>query len=189
MITRIFAIHGAWSSPKIFNYLKYRLGDGYSWEFLNYQDQVHNLQGIIDDVIDLSEPHHVIGHSMGGLIGLKLLSKSWVSSLTTIATPIGGIELNMMQRYLTRSTFLLDIADYSTLIQSIKNIKTIKPIQHIISTKGFNPFLYEENDGVVTLKSQRSVKFGKSYEIAATHTEVVMHNDTASIIDNFYKVI
>lgn len=189
MTTRIFAIHGAYSTPRIFNYLKYKLGDEYSWTFLNYQVQIDDLEKIIKSVSDLKEPHHIIGHSMGGLIGLKLIDKSWVDSITTISTPLGGIDISIMQRYLSRSSFLNDIADYSEFIRSIKQTKTSKPIQHLISTTGFNPFILENSDGVITLRSQQSNTLGPIYKIPATHIGIMLSDKIRDLLVNFWTSI
>lgn len=186
MITSIFAIHGAYSTPKVFNYLKYRLGDNYSWKFLNYQDKVDDLEKIINSVVDLDEPHHVIGHSMGGLIGLKLIHKPWVKSVTTISTPLGGVDLNIMQRYISRGSFLNDISDYSEFIRSIKQTKTSKPIQHLVSMIGFHPWMYEPNDGVITIRSQLTYSLGPVYKIDTNHIESVLSDKTRELLMNFW---
>lgn len=183
----IYAIHGAYSSPNIFNYIRHRLGKTYSWTFLNYQHQTSDIDNILNGVIDLSEQHHIIGHSMGGLFGLKLADKPWVKSITTIATPLGGLELNIIQRYLSRTSFLTELCDYGDFIKSVKNTKTDKPIQHLITTRGFSPFIYEPNDGVVTVRTQLAYKLGNLIQIEAGHLEVMMLDETVNHIKSFLK--
>lgn len=187
-MANILAIHGAFSTPRMFNFLKRKL-KSHTWEFLDYSDQVSD----IDSIISLAkkrnpgEPCYVIGHSMGGLIGLSLLKEPWVQGVATIATPLGGLDINMLQSYLSRSHFLSEIAHNSSFIRTIHNIKTTKPVLHLITTHGFNPYIYEPNDGVVTLRSQQRWSCGISYEIYANHSEVLLHEDTVLHLQNWLK--
>ena len=187
MMKYIFAIHGAFSSPKIFNYLKTQLGPTYHWRFLNYQDETGGFNKIINSIPDFSEPHYVIGHSMGGLMALGIFPKPWVRSITTIATPLGGVDVNLMQQYLSRSEFMSDINSHGDLIQKLSKIQTNKPVQHLISTNGFNPWVYEPNDGVVTLRSQRAYNLGVSHDIPSNHAEVMLNELTVDILRKFWN--
>ena len=187
MTIRIYAIHGAFSSPMVFNYLRYRFKKRYDWCFLDYHDQTGGLESIIQGVNDQDEQCHVIGHSMGGLIALSLIDRPWVKSVTTISTPLGGIDISILQSYLSRSGFMNDISSHGAFIDQIKNISTTKPVQHIISNTGFNPWLYEPNDGVVTLRSQRAVSFGSTHDVDANHIEILMTDQTVNILDGFWN--
>lgn len=187
MTNRIYAIHGAFSSPRVFNYLRFRFKKEHEWKFLDYQDQTGGLDSIIKNVEDQSEPAHVVGHSMGGLIALSMIDLTWVKSVTTISTPLGGIDINILQSYLSRSGFMNDISSHSSFINGMKNIRTEKPVQHLISTVGFNPWLYEPNDGVVTLRSQRAVALGPVHEIDANHSEILMTEQTVKVLGDFWN--
>ena len=59
------------------------------------------------------------------------------------------------------------------------------PVQHIITTRGFNPYMFDENDGVVSLTSQRGWSVGDVYEIAANHAEIMQHDDCIKQIKTF----
>lgn len=181
---QIYAIHGAFSSPTIFNYLIHRLGSKFSWQFLDYHNETYGINDVIKNAV-FSKPCHVIGHSMGGLIALGLMHNDFVKTVTTIACPLGGIEISPMQRWYSRSSFVNDISSAGDFIKSIKTSSVIKPIQHLISTCGFNPWMYEPNDGVITIKSQRSYALGKTHDIAANHVEIMMHDHTVALIRDF----
>jgi triacylglycerol esterase/lipase EstA (alpha/beta hydrolase family) len=183
-MAKVYAIHGAFSSPRIFNYLRYKIGSGFTWTYLDYQDITSGIQDIIANVTE-QEYCHVIGHSMGGLIALALANQSWVKTVTTIATPIGGIDVNIFQSYITRSRFVTEIASHGDFISSLKSQKITKPVQHLITTVGFNPFIYEPNDGVVTVRSQKISSFGDTVEMAANHSEVMLDPKTAHCIRHF----
>jgi len=190
MTKHILAIHGAFSTPVIWNYFNRELTE-YTWHFVDYSTKTQDINQVIaqirSDYYGSTLAFDVIGHSMGGLIALSLEGESWVNSITTIATPLGGIDMNLLQVYFSRSGFLGEISNYSKFISLLHKTKYTKPIQHIITTSGFNPWMFEDNDGVVTLKSQRYWNIGKSIDIHANHSEVMMHNQTVSVLRNFLQ--
>lgn len=187
MIKNILAIHGAYSSPFIFNYLKKELPEDYNWQFFDYRKNVEGHMGSLIDQLTASIncEYHIIGHSMGGLLGLWLGENMAIKSITTIAAPLCGIDVTLLQTMMTRSPYIKEIAHNSRFVKSIHDQEYFMPVQHIISTKGYNPFIYEENDGVVTLKSQRGWAAGGVHEIPANHAEVMLHDDTVELVKDF----
>ena len=186
MTKHIFAIHGAFSSPRIFNYLRNRIGKEYTWHFLDYQNETSGLTEIIGSIAP-PRSAHVLGHSMGGLIALGLANQPWVQSVTTIATPLGGVDLNLFQSYLSRSEFVKEIASHGEFISKLRKQIICKPVQHLISTNGFSPWIYEPNDGVVTIRSQRALEIGEVHEIPANHAEIMMDDLTVEKLLDFWK--
>lgn len=185
-MSNILAIHGAFSTPRMFNFLKSKL-DYHHWEFLDYRDQIEDINAIIELAKNLNSNRlcHIIGHSMGGLIALSLINEPWVKSVVTIATPLGGLDINPIQSYLSRSHFLSEISHNSKFIRAIHAQQTVKPALHIITTHGFNPYIYETNDGVVTLRSQQRWSCGQTVEVEANHSEVLLHEDTVNHLQNW----
>jgi len=183
----IFAIHGAFSTPVIFNYLRSRLNE-HDWHFLDYHNDVNGVDDICARAV-IDRPSHVIGHSMGGLIALALADNPNVISITTIATPLDGLSVNALQAYLTRSGFINEVAHRSTFMQRLHRTTYAQPVQHLLSTVGFNPYMYEPNDGVVTLKSQRSWAAGKTIELDANHAEIMLMDDTVAAVRRFMAEI
>ena len=179
----IFAIHGAFSTPTIFNYLRLRLSKC-DWRFLDYHEDVKGVDDICARAV-IDRPSHVIGHSMGGLIALALAADPNVISITTVATPLDGLGVNALQAYLTRSGFINEVAYRSMFMQRLHRTKYSQPVQHLISTAGFNPYMYEDNDGVVTLKSQRGWAAGPTIEIAANHAEIMLRDETVAQLSSF----
>lgn len=178
-MVKILAIHGAFSTPRMFSYLKAELSQ-HSWTFLDYRNEIENIDSIISYAKNqlINEDCHIIGHSMGGLIALALANEPRVNSVATIATPLGGLDMNYIQTAISRSHFLAEISQNSKFIRTLHSTKISKPVLHIISTNGFNPYIYEPNDGVVTLRSQQRWKAGQQIEVAANHSEVLLHEDT-----------
>ena len=186
MKTRVLAIHGAFSSPRIFNYLQQQTHTRTVWQFWNYAGRNDGLATILESFQEPLHPHHVVGHSMGGIMALSLLHQPWVQSVTTISTPLGGLDVNVFQNMFSRSSFTQDIASHSERIRQLTNLETNKPVQHIISTQGFNPWLYEPSDGVVTLRSQRAFALGATHDVSANHAEIMLSPETVELLLKFW---
>ena len=84
-MSKILAIHGAFSTPRMFNYLKKEL-DNHSWEFIDYRDKIDNIDNIIYHAQTAfnGSNYTIIGHSMGGLIALSLANHIDVDRLVKI---------------------------------------------------------------------------------------------------------
>jgi len=184
----ILAIHGAFSTPRMFAFLKTQLDD-YNWQFLDYRDKISDIETIVDSVKTqpFVEKFHIIGHSMGGLIALALADQPWAQSITTIATPLAGLDLNLLATYLSRSHFLSEISQNSKFIKHIHSQKYALPVHHIITTHGYNPYMFEPNDGVVSVRSQKKWACGKTTDIDANHSEVLLHEKTVDILRNWFN--
>ena len=57
---KIFAIHGAFSTPTIFNYAKAKIKN-FDWHMFDYSNDINDFQQVCDRAIDvIHEPcHHV----------------------------------------------------------------------------------------------------------------------------------
>tara|TARA_B110000503_G_C7074186_1_gene382192 strand:+ start:460 stop:1014 length:555 start_codon:yes stop_codon:yes gene_type:complete len=182
----VLAIPGAWSSPRIYQWLKQEIAS-VTWKFLEF-DSAQSLTAIYNKALEHQEPCHVVGHSMGGLIALSLARQSWVKSITTISTPVGGLDLNVFQVMFSRSKLMQEISSTSRFIETLSKSSVKLPCQHIISTQGFNPWIYVPNDGVVTVKSQTAHAWGQQWMVSANHCEVMLDPQTVKILENFWKI-
>jgi len=184
---KILAIHGAFSTPTIFNYAKTKI-KGYDWQMFDYSADINDFERVCDAAIySIEEPVHVIGHSMGGMIALFLGGHHLVRSITTIASPLDGLDVSMIQQYMSRSSFIIELSKNGRLVNNLHRAGYPMPVQHIITTRGFNPYMFEENDGVVSLTSQRGWSAGTVHEIAANHAEIMQHDDCIKKIKIFLE--
>ena len=191
MTKQILAIHGAFSTPTVFNYLQAKMPE-YSWSFFDYSDSTGDIVELVYKASLCADPknkYHVIGHSMGGLMAMGLCELPFVSSVTTIATPLGGLDLNVFQTFFSRSLFLREIARDSQFVKSLQTSNYTKPVQHVITTAGFSPWIYEPSDGVVTLKSQKAWNAGTQVEINSNHTEVMLNPQTVTCLKSFFSTV
>jgi esterase/lipase len=186
---KIIAIHGAFSSPSSFNHLKSNLAH-HEWTCLDYSTRSHGIEKIIREFEnDLSSPCFIIGHSLGGIIAANLSVHSNVRGIITLASPINGVVMNpLMQWMLLKNNFVHEITPSSYAIRQTQNILNyqMKPAFHLVTTKGFNPFMAEENDGVITTRSQIHAT-NLNIEIPTNHHEILQHGDTVATIDHILK--
>lgn len=180
---RIMCIHGAWSSPVSFNHLSSKIKG--EWVPCSYSPS-ESLATIISRFnSECAEPCVVVGHSLGGVIALNLHDNQHVAGIVTMASPLAGLQVNYLTRFLSRSDLIGDVASDSHIMRRTKTRVYEKPVLHLISTRGFNPFVYEENDGVVPLKSQRDWSCGEVVDVAANHYEILQHPDSIAQVAGF----
>ena len=181
----IFAIHGAFSSPGVFNYMRLKIHNQ-QWRLFDYSNDVNDFVQICNSAAnEITEPCHVIGHSMGGMIALYLAKHRNIKSITTIASPLNGLDFNLAQQYFSRSSFIRELSTNGKIIRELQDHDYAVPVQHIISTRGFNPYMFDENDGVVSLKSQRGWAAGIAYEINSNHSEIMQNDECVKLIEQF----
>jgi pimeloyl-ACP methyl ester carboxylesterase len=183
---KILAIHGAWSSSASFNYLKLKMKNKV-WQYIDYDHTVDDWDNILKKTVDVSvEPYVAIGHSLGGMIALHMSRDINCKGIVTMASPLGGLDLNLIQLYLSRSTLISSIVKNSKQVEEIQNLSFDHlPVLHLIANKGYNPFIYEANDGVLPLKVQTAWSCGTMVEISANHYEILQSEATAEAITQF----
>lgn len=183
---KILAIHGAWSSSTSFNYIKSKILPK-SWELVDYDHRKHSYEDILNMSIGLmDEPYIAIGHSLGGLIALHQCQDVLCRGIITLASPLAGLDLNLIQLYLSRASLISKIASSSREIREIHNLSFDHlSVLHLIANKGYNPFIYEDNDGVLPIKVQTGWSCGKMVEIPANHYEILQSEKTLFEITSF----
>ena len=100
----------------------------------------------------------------------------------TMASPLQGIDLNIVQNLLSRSRILPQISVNSAVVKSNKQRVYTKPTVHLIATQGFNPYIYEDSDGVLPIRTQIGWTCGSTINVPANHYEILQHPDTVAAI-------
>lgn len=183
---KILGIHGAWSSSTSFNYIKSKIKPK-DWLCVDYDHRVHSYDDILNMSIGLmDEPYVVIGHSLGGMIALHQSQDILCKGIITLASPLSGLDLNLIQLYLSRASLISKIASSSREIKEIHELSYDHvPVLHLVANKGYNPFIYENNDGVLPIKVQTSWSCGKLVDIPANHYEILQSDTTITEIKSF----
>jgi pimeloyl-ACP methyl ester carboxylesterase len=186
MTPHITYIHGANATPKSFTMIRKAL-PSHSHTNIIYSAS-DRLQDIINATIKyVDQPTHVVSHSMGGIIGVAMshLRPDLFKTVTTISTPFGGSEaadkLLMMMPY---NTFLRNIQTSNPILREIIAVGPTVPTMNIITTQGSHAFETKQNDGVVTVESQKAFS-GLHVEVPYDHFEVLQDEEVAMAIGSF----
>lgn len=182
-------IHGAQASYKSFNFIKSKFPN-HNIIDITYTTAVpleENLDNCIKEVEKIKKDISIIGHSLGGILGLGLsqLSNN-VDKLVTLSTPFGGSKMADTLRWWYPSIQLFD--DISTLSPILKEVRyrgAKKPTLSFITTEGRSPLFHEPNDGVVSVSSQISLPGSNYVQVPLNHFEILLCEDVALKIKEF----
>lgn len=182
-------IHGAFSSPISFNYIRSKLllTDELLIEYKVEDGLEFNVAKIKNIILDScgDQPVNIISHSMGGLISTMLYHENIkINKLVSMSAPLGGSKFAEYARWWTKNQLLADLSNRK-LYDSLKSKKIKCDNLFIITTKGYTNSYGIKNDCVVSVDSQCNI-IGLNYkEFEFTHTEVLMSNEIVKEIDNF----
>lgn len=182
----IWYIHGAFSSPRSFEWIKTVLPEHRA---INVEYScAGDLNGVINEIERKaleSEPFDIVGHSLGGVIGVILAQRCpQVRRVVTMASPFGGSRMAAFLQFLTPGTFMHHMQPLSPIMVEARQTPP-RPTLSLVTTGGSIPAFLEPNDGVVTLNSQRAL-IGASYvDVAVNHFEVLLDAQTPRLIFEF----
>ena len=182
-------IHGAHSSALSFKYVNIALPE-HKALYLNYSvdtpfiDNEKEFWNLIHNEFK-GEPCDIIAHSMGGLYAARIAKKcDCVQRVVTISTPYGGSKFVDYLRLLAPQYQLFkDVRCSSPVIKSFTGYTSEKPFLQIVTTGGGNPLMGEQNDGTVTIRSQKSIGVDM-VELDLNHFEVLLSDVAINVIKN-----
>ena len=185
-------IHGANQSSNSFNYLSEKCN--FSKEvFVNYNssNKFYDNLNLIHDQVSHVDPCFLIGHSMGGIYALHLLTKLNVLGAVSISTPFNGSRAADWAKYVVPKYQLFkDAGRRSDPIISGHGIDVSCPWTQIVSTMGGVPYHEGPNDGVCTTASMEHRKNDmKIARVANTHFEVMVSSEVKEIICGTYRKV
>lgn len=179
----ITGIHGAFSTPNAFNYIT--LNSKHVWKFVDYSDKKIGIEDIIDELNKkINQDTIIVGHSLGGVMGCMLLENKHVKGVITIASPLGGIYINRFIAVYMAKNFVSEMKQNGKIVKRVQEVidSTDKQVYNIVTSKGYNPFLVNPNDGVIEISSQVMSPHQKVY-IPAGHNEVMTTPELVRTLD------
>lgn len=188
---QIIYIHGFNSTHKIFSYLQTQLPE-HTATFIDY-DSTLSVEDAFDYVLEhipTDTEFSVIGHSLGGILAHLVASRTTdnvkVENLVTISTPFGGsMAASRLKWFYPSYAILRDLSPYSQQLTDIRASETKCPFLSIVSTAGSLPLSSDENDGIVTVKSQLNIIPTDRIFVDANHFEVMQDDITVKAVENF----
>jgi pimeloyl-ACP methyl ester carboxylesterase len=194
----LLLIHGAWCSGKSFNYVVKKILDdskvGKIVKF-EYDCQMEKLGAIryrlektLEDLADNELKTVVVGHSLGGLLALSVSQYHEVAKTITLAAPLSGLRYNpLLYHYLSyHSPIVKHLAPKSSFLEEVQTSSYgTNPIDVLAAVNGYNPMIYEPNDGVISIETQTkwTPYPSKLYRVDANHNEILMAADTIIAIE------
>jgi len=151
-------IHGANSSSDSFNYIISNIKPKNS-TIIDYDSAngfFPNLE-MMANKIPKDKKIFLVSHSLGGIYSVHLTNIFNVVGAVSISTPYSGSSLADWARFMIPNYQLFrDVGTKSQPIITAQDIKITIPWIQLVSTKGRVPWMVPDNDGVVTIQSQKS---------------------------------
>lgn len=183
-------MHGANSTPKSFNYIRDQLPRHVPQD-IEYGHR-EPLSRIVDRIVarvattEGVAPIHLIGHSLGGVVALAAAQRSSrIAKVATIAAPFGGSNVAALMRWLTPCQLFEDIHPGASVISAISRAAPVKNCLSIVTTAGGTTMIPEENDGVVSVSSQTSIRGPLYYKTACNHFECLLSDEVVDLLKDF----
>jgi pimeloyl-ACP methyl ester carboxylesterase len=183
----ILYLHGLGASPLSFRYIQHKLPEHkILFVQMNPADFVDTTIARVSTFLEGHEDVTIVAHSLGGLIGVGLLSLPSVSGLVSMASPFGGHPVALVMGLWSNEPIFKDLSPYGGTIRRLQRkwATAGKPHLAIVTTSGV-PFMGYDNDGVVTIASQTTL-VGPRYEaLALNHFEVLLSDEAVNLIQDF----
>ncbi|MNK09954.1 Alpha/beta hydrolase family protein [compost metagenome] len=199
-VPSIWFIHGANATALSFSRIQSELVKAEAirkYEFINVkyncQDPLSETVEKIANVLPDGVPIYLVGHSLGGVIGVAVaqhnkhfgLEKD-IRGVVTMASPLGGCEgADYLQWLFPHYHLFKNISTKNRIVSDIKATGVTVPTLSFITTSGNNPIYPEANDGVVTVNSQRALRGTKKIEVPYNHFEVLLSDNVIDHIKGF----
>lgn len=184
----ILYIHGAFSTKGSFNYIKEKLPK-HNITFLEYNigDDIHDvIDKCVQTLVENNKKVSIVAHSFGGIIAAVVAQKcALVEKVLTISSPFGGSKAADLIKWFNPHPTFTTICTSSSVLRALNGAKPTCPIRSIITTCGQNPIFSEDNDGVVTVSSQKAWNTTDIKELEFNHFEVLMSTEIVAEIRQF----
>lgn len=185
----IVYVHGANATAESFSYIRHCIKNQFKEPdlLLEYQSENgfdNNLSTMKKQLAKLDRLFF-ISHSLGGIYSLFLANHFYKSTLggVSLSTPYGGSEQADFARYfLPFSRLMKDIGTMSKPIREVKNLPAPPNWTQVVTTQGHSPWINEQNDGIVTVKSMRARRDFELVDIPINHYEIMVNNQAVDLI-------
>lgn len=182
-------VHGLNSSHYSFAYMAKEIGAVSKIDYTSHQALDLSVAQVMKQ-LPKKDPIILIGHSLGGVIStlIALNQTHNVQKVVTISSPLGGSQAAAWMRWFVTLPVLSDITPSSFAMRRLVTETAPCPVLSIVSTSGGLPMISREpNDSVVTVSSQKALKYAKKIEVKANHFEVLMHEKTIEAVRKFVQ--
>ena len=185
----IVYIHGASATSESFTHIRQYVRETFNEPDIlieyksdnGFENNLNEMKGMLDGEDRL----FFISHSLGGIYSLYLADyyKETTRGGISLSTPYGGSEEADFARYfLPFNRLMKDVGTMSHVIKESRYLPAPPNWTQVVTTVGQSPWIQQQNDGVVTLKSMRSRTDFNLVEVDLNHYEVVISDRVVQII-------
>lgn len=185
----IVYIHGASATAESFSYIRQFVRDHFEEPDIvleyksdqGFENNLNAMKGQLDD----AERLFFVSHSLGGIYSLHLANyyQETTRGGVSLSTPYGGSEQADFARYfLPFSRLMKDIGTMSRPMVQARSLPAPPRWTQVVTTVGQSPWIKDDNDGVVTLRSMRYRKDFELVELPLNHYEVVLSSRVVELI-------
>jgi pimeloyl-ACP methyl ester carboxylesterase len=186
-VKQIWFIHGAYSSPLSFNWLKanLRAHEPVDISYNSSTPLIETIDYLRSEVTKCVEPPLVIGHSLGGIIAAAISQTNSVDKIVTMATPFGGSFAASVLSWFLPTQLMKDISQQNPILNDIRRSPPKVPMLSFVTDANLT-VMGERTDGVVTVRSQTALNGPKYITVPISHFEVLMSPPVVGEINNFF---
>lgn len=180
---KVILIHGANASKICWNWVGSQIEphDRFEWEMMT--DPEDNLREMESK---LTEPSLLVGHSMGGLYAWHLAHRNpdKVIGAISVATPWGGIlQADFWKLFNFSTPWLRMVSRLEPWTTQCRLLEPPVPWTNVICERGFDIWGVGNNDGVVSVRSQRELLMPtQEINLPYGHNEVLQSQELLDII-------
>ncbi len=185
----IVYIHGASATAESFTHIRHCVREVFDEPEMvleyksdnGFDNNLSEMKVKLDNV----EKLFFISHSLGGIYSLYLANyyRKTTRGGVSLSTPYGGSkEADFARYFLPFNQLMKDSGAIRGPIVKSREIPTPLNWTQIVTTAGQSPWIYQPNDGVVTLDSMRYRKDFELIEMPLNHYEVVISDKVVELI-------
>lgn len=185
----IVYIHGASATAESFTHIRQFVRDEFDEPdvVLEYKSE-NGFENNLNDMkgqLDGEDRLFFVSHSLGGIYALYLADHYRETTVggVSLSTPYGGcLEADFARYFLPFNRLMQDIGAIRGPLHDSRHLPAPPNWTQIVTTVGQSPWIQDDNDGVVTLKSMRYRQDFEIIDLPLNHYEVVISNQTVAII-------
>jgi pimeloyl-ACP methyl ester carboxylesterase len=200
-MTHVIVIHGLWMTGIEASVLRGRLADyGFAVEQYHYRSVTADVESVVRElharILAVPGPAHLVGHSLGGLVALRLaerLPDLELGNVVLLGSPVNGSQAARALASWPMGQWMLGSLPYQELLEGGRRWTRGTPLGVIAGTHsvGLGRFvgrLREPNDGTVAVAETRLDGATEHLELPVSHMGMLLSEDVASLVANFLRL-